>query len=260
MSTTMSGRRDRAGTGARPTLARLTLIELRKVTDTRAGFWLLVTVAVLQVAVVGLQLASGDGWTRTFGSFVVNAQLPAALLLSVLAVLSVTSEWSQRTALSTFSLVPGRGRIVAAKALAATLLTTAVTATGAAAGAAGFAIGGALDRTVGGWHLSGVVVPQLWLIVWVNTISGTAFGLLLLRSAPAIVTFYAVPLAWSLVGRLVPGLETAAEWLDLSRAHTALLETGVTGEEWAKLLAASGLWVALPAALGMLRVRRTELS
>ena len=39
---------------ARPGLTRLTAVELRKMTDTRAGFWLLLAVAVLTVVVVAI--------------------------------------------------------------------------------------------------------------------------------------------------------------------------------------------------------------
>ena len=37
---------------ARPGLGRLTLVELRKMTDTRSGFWLLFATAALTIAVV----------------------------------------------------------------------------------------------------------------------------------------------------------------------------------------------------------------
>jgi ABC-2 type transport system permease protein len=36
----------------------------------------------------------------------------------VIAVLSVTIEWSQRSGLTTFTLVPHRGHVIAAKAIA----------------------------------------------------------------------------------------------------------------------------------------------
>jgi hypothetical protein len=104
------------------------------------------------------------------------------------------------------------------------------------------------------------VIAQLWLVDWVTMMCGTAFGLLLLSSAPAIVTFYVLPVAWSIVGRLVPGLATAAEWLDVGRARVPLVEAGVTGQEWARFLTSILIWVALPAALGMLRIHRTEIS
>jgi hypothetical protein len=47
---------------------------------------------------------------------------PIGILLPILGILSVTSEWSQRTTLLTFALVPRRERVTAAKALAACLL------------------------------------------------------------------------------------------------------------------------------------------
>ena len=51
---------------SRPSLARLTGVELRKMVDTRAGFWLLTSIALLTIAVVvGLQFtADHDDFLR----------------------------------------------------------------------------------------------------------------------------------------------------------------------------------------------------
>lgn len=248
------------GTHSRPSLARLTGVELRKAVDIRAGCWLLVTVAALTVAVIVGQLALGDPASRTLGGLVANAQLPISVLLPVVGLLSVTAEWSRRTASSTFTLVPARLRVVAAKLGAASLLSVAATAFGLAAGTAGYLAGGALHRTAGGWDLSGAVVGQLGLVNWVTMMCGTAFGLLLLHSAPAITAYYVLPIAWSIAGRLLPGLDAAAPWLDIGQARVPLVEPGVTGGEWVRLLTASLLWVAVPALLGALRVRGTEIA
>ena len=40
------------------------------------------------------------------------------IILPMIAILSVTSEWSQRSGLTTFTLVPHRGRVILAKAIA----------------------------------------------------------------------------------------------------------------------------------------------
>ena len=45
-------------------------------------------------------------------------QTPQKFLLPALAILVVTSEWSQRTGLITFTLVPSRRRVLLAKAAA----------------------------------------------------------------------------------------------------------------------------------------------
>ena len=58
----------------------------------------------------------------TFGSFGAGANIPMVILLPVLGVMSVTGEWTQRTAMVTFALVPSRGRVVAAKYVSALVI------------------------------------------------------------------------------------------------------------------------------------------
>ena len=101
-----------AGVHARPGLGRLVAVELRKMVDTRAGFWLQVAMVVLTVVVVVVRLLVGDAADHTFQSVIDAGLQPAAVLLPVLGILLVTSEWSQRTALITFALVPVRSRVL----------------------------------------------------------------------------------------------------------------------------------------------------
>ena len=53
-----------------PPMRRLTTVELRKMTDTRAGFWLLLLVVLSALAVVTLILAVGKPDDQTFDSTV----------------------------------------------------------------------------------------------------------------------------------------------------------------------------------------------
>ena len=112
-------------------------MELRKLVDTRAGRWLLITIGLVAAAIVALQLVCADDADQTFTNFFVPSLLPVGVLLPVLGILSITSEWSQRTALTTFALVPRRERVVVAKltavvlaALASVLVSLAVAAVG----------------------------------------------------------------------------------------------------------------------------------
>ena len=73
---------------ARPGLGRLVLVELRKMTDTRSGFWLLLVTALLTVAVTvvaGLVLEDRDAKLLNF--FAV-ALVPASLLLPIVGILA----------------------------------------------------------------------------------------------------------------------------------------------------------------------------
>src|SRR5688500_7416497 len=100
---------------ARVPLSRVTAVELRKMFDTRSGFWLMASIAIASVlaTVAVILFAPDDELTHsTFGSAI---GFPMAVILPLIALLSVTSEWSQRSGLTTFTLVPNRGRVILAK-------------------------------------------------------------------------------------------------------------------------------------------------
>ena len=126
-----------AGVHARPGLGRLVAVELRKMVDTRAGFWLQVAMVALTALVVVVRLLVGDAAHHTFQSVLDVGLQPAAVLLPVLGILLVTSEWSQRTGLITFALVPVRSRVLGAKLIASLLLAVAMLAMSVAVVAAG---------------------------------------------------------------------------------------------------------------------------
>jgi hypothetical protein len=239
---------------ARTPLWRLTAVELRKMVDTRAGRWLLAVIGLLAVGAVGVRMFTGDAATRDFASFFEISLLPVNLLLPVLAILTVTSEWSQRTALTTFTLVPRRGRIAAAKVLAATAITVV-----SVAGCLLVAAAGNLIHGGGSWHLGAAVIGYAVLFELIAVLMGVAFGALLMNSATAIVLYFVLPTAWGIAGSLVGALDTPADWLDTSRTTAPLLSDAMTAGAWARLGVSVAVWVALPALLGVLRLRRSEV-
>src|SRR5690554_5177250 len=98
-----------APTAARPApapipFARLTRVELRKQVDTRAGRWLLTVIVLVSVALIALVLLSADPAERTWQELTTASSLGQMLLLPLLGIMAATSEWSQRTALTTFTL------------------------------------------------------------------------------------------------------------------------------------------------------------
>src|ERR1041385_6710808 len=86
-----------------PPLSGLLAIELRKTIDTRAGFWLLVSSGLAAIAVAAVTLAAGNQHTPTFGLLFERTIGMGSIALPVLGVLAITSEWSQRTAVTTFA-------------------------------------------------------------------------------------------------------------------------------------------------------------
>jgi ABC-2 type transport system permease protein len=234
-------------------LSRLTRVELRKMTDTRAGFWMQLMIAGLMVAVVTIL-----GFTAQTPDLALDNQLPAAItpafvLLPVVGILLVTSEWSQRTAMITFALVPRRGRVLVAKLLAGVLVSVAALVVALPVAVAGTAASG------GAWTLSAALTGQIAFELAALMVMGMAFGAVIRASAPAIVIYFALPTAWSALGS-IHALEGAARWLDSSRSFNVLTDPGLASPtEWARIATSSALWIVLPLLVGAWRLRREDV-
>ena len=76
--------------------------------DTRSGFWLMASIVIIGVlATVGTVLFAPDE-ELTHYTFAAAIGFPMTIVLPIIAILSITGEWSQRTGLTTFTLVPHR--------------------------------------------------------------------------------------------------------------------------------------------------------
>jgi ABC-2 type transport system permease protein len=244
--------------GTRPIpFTRLIKVELRKMTDTRAGFWLLVVIGAITLLIVGLLMFVGDSDDHTFENFLGATATPQGFLLPVLGVLLVTSEWGQRATLTTFTLVPQRGRILLAKVCAAVLFGLAAIVVAMLASAVATLLSNASDP----WGSFGSEdVGKVALLQTLGILQGLAFGMLFLNSAAAIVTYFVLPIAISIVAELWHALHKAQPWIDLNTSQQPLFGADhMTGTEWAHLASGTAIWVVLPFVVGLVRVLRAEV-
>ncbi len=187
--------------GGRVTLRRTVVSELIKLTTLRSQVWLL-AVAATFVGVLGPvqslgHLSADDGDVESGAaavSLALSGMSTATLLVGVLGVLFVTGEYVPRAIRTTFTLVPRRGSVVAAKAVALTLVTTVV-----------------------GTLTTGIAVTASLAIL------GTA-GSPVNWGSPDVLRVSAL-MVWYLVGWAVLGL--AAGWLTRSKLGGAALLLGV---------------------------------
>ena len=246
-----------AGVHARPGLGRLVAVELRKMLNTRAGFWLQVaTVAITALAVIA-RLVVGDAADHTFASVLTVGLQPAAVLLPIAGILLVTSEWSQRTGMITFALVPVRSRILGAKLIASIVLALATLVMSVAAVAAGVLV--ASPGVDGTWSDAATLIGQSAVYLTTGTVVGVAFGAILLASAPAIVALSALPITWTAVASL-SFFADAAPWLDTRLALAPLHEEVLSATQWAHAGTALALWMLLPLLIGIWRITRQEVA
>lgn len=248
---------DTSGVHTRPGLGRLVAVELRKIVDTRAGFWLPVTMVALTVVVVVVRLLVGDAADHTFQS-VLNAGLqPTAVLLPVLGILLVTSEWSQRTGLITFALVPVRSRVLGAKLIASLLLAPAMLAAVVALVAAGVLVSS--PGVEGTWSDAAPLIGQSAVNLTAGMVVGVALGAILLASAPAIAVLLVLPTAlWAVLS--LPVFSDVAPWVDYARALGGVTPDVMSATQWAHLGTSLVIWMVLPLLIGARRITRCEVT
>ncbi|MFC5825986.1 ABC transporter permease [Nonomuraea insulae] len=236
---------------------RLLLVEARKLVDTRGGVILTgVLVFVSAALVVGRGVVVGPPKLLTLAS---TASIGLGYLLPVLAILTVTAEWSHRTALTTFTLEPRRGRVVAAKSLSALAATVLACLFSLLIAVPATAISAAVLGEEPTWQLA----PQAFLgwiaVLLIMTAEGLALGLLLLNAPAAIVICLVNTMVWPFV-RLFGDLgKTLADWVDLGGNTDVLFSGDWTGDAPARLAVSGLVWVVVPMAAGLARVLRAEV-
>lgn len=256
---------DLSGTTQAP-FARLVRVELRKARDTRAGFWLLAAIVGIVVVVLGIALALTLARTDPvlLDDFVAIAAYMMSFLLPFLAIMLVTSEWSQRSALVTFSLEPRRSRVVLAKLAASLLLTVINLVIALAIGVLCTAVCELVQPDQTSWHLSAGNVAGFFVTQSLAMVGGFAIATLLLNTPASIVLFvvyrFVLPGVFAGLSALSGTFEKIAPWLDFQAAQDDIYEWTLSGaEEWAHLIVAGALWLALPLGLGMWRILRAEV-
>ena len=262
------GLTSRTSVAGRTSLTRQMAVEARKLVDTRSGFWLvlagcLVTAAASALTaflVLGPLGADPSQYTLMMATSSVGTVV--GMFLALLGILTITTEWTQRTALVTFALEPRRGRVLLAKVgmlIGAWLLVVALSvAIGAVIIALTQAMGLATSWDLPIAQMAGFAANALF-----DVALGIALGLMLQHGAAAVVSFFALPMAATMVtsaGQLWEPLGNLAWWVAPNNVLGALAMGEMVGVQWLQLSTVLLIWVMIPAAIGTWRWMRRQVS
>ena len=245
--------------------SRIIGVELRKMFDTRAGFWLMASIVILSVLATTATIIFAPDDELTYEAFAASVGFPMAVVLPMIAVLSVTSEWSQRSALTTFTLVPSRGRVIAVKAFLAVAIGVVSMLLAAAIGAVGNVVGSNIAGVETSWNMPMVDFSLIILANVLGMLVGFMLGVVFRNSPGAIVGYFVF--SFVLTG-IAAALSAATEWfadngawLDFNTATGRLFEGAddMTAQAWAQAGVTTLVWVAIPLAIGMRFLLRSEI-
>lgn len=245
---------------------RLVKVELRKSYDTRAGFWLLMAiggVVALVLAIFTIIIVVQSEPVK-LGDFVVVAAYMTSFLLPILAIMLVTAEWSQRSALVTFSLEPRRDRVVLAKLVVGLILTLLTLVVAFAAGLVCTVVCEIAHPELTSWEIAGGEVAGFVVTQTLAMLGGFAIATLLLNTPASIVLFFVyrfvLPTVFAIAGSLIDWFEKVRLFVDFQSAQEDIYEWDLSGsEEWSHLIVSGLLWLALPLGFGLWRILRAEV-
>ena len=264
--TTITASLDRAALagGRRPIpLTRIVSTELRKMLDTRSGFWLISSIGIVAALTTGAVILWADRAELTYGTFTAAISVPMTLILPVVAILSVTGEWSQRTGLTTFTLVPHRGRAITAKAIASVGIAVVSVPIAFGIGAVGNVVGAAVAGVPAVWDLT---LTDLLLMVLANVLGvliGFTMGVLIRSSAAALAAYFVYELLLPTLSFFLASAQDwyrhLQPWVDFDFASGPLMTGALTSQQWAQLAVTGLAWLVVPLAIGVARVVRAEV-
>lgn len=233
--------------------SRMIQVELRKMIDTRAG--LAVVLGSIGVVLIATVWMIADGAPAQWGWFG-EASAVAGMLLPVIALMGMTSEWSQRTALTTFTASPRRGRVLASKIVASLLLSAVAFAAMIGILALGVVVAGMISGDPVNFDNFGTTLQGYAILTLAQVVMAMGFGALLGHTAFAIVLFFLTPTVVPLVAFQLFGEN--ANWFNVLETYGRLSSS----EPWSNLgqtIVTLLIWVVLPFTVGIIRSMRREV-
>jgi ABC-2 type transport system permease protein len=244
-------------------LSRVIKVELRKMFDTRSGFWLMASIVITGLLTTIGTIAFAPDANLTYYNFAKAIGFPMTVVLPIIAILAITSEWSQRSGLTTFTLVPHRNRVISAKAVSSVAVAIASMLFAFVIGAIGNLVGAAIAGTDLVWDVSVGEGVNIVLGSLLCLLTGTMLGMLIRSSAGALVAYFVysllLPTVSSILASSQDWFRDLQPWVDLNYAQAALFEGNLTAEQWANLAVTASTWLVLPAILGLRLVMKSEV-
>lgn len=237
------------------TFTRVLETELRKCVDTRASRWLLAIMVILCACALAINTVTR---VENFADYIRGATLPMPALLPIVAILAATGDWTQRSAMTTFALVPRRSTVLGARLTAAILLIVGVAATVALVALIIFLLSpqARVDSVVS-WATLGALGSITGLSV-AAALTGVAAGFLIQNTPLAITVTILLPILFDILVAIP--LPDVAPWISILAFSAWMTSpewdwwtTRGTGVGLGPALTSFLLFIVIPIVLGWVR-------
>ncbi|SDO58433.1 hypothetical protein SAMN04515671_1404 [Nakamurella panacisegetis] len=233
----------------------LTRVEIWKMISTRSGLGVLG--AVLFIVLAGTTWELFNTATRPPSWQEYSGLLTAAgMAIAMIGLLGMTAEWTQRTALTTFTLSPRRGRVLGAKFVASIALAAAATVAAELLILGGVAVGGLISGHTADYTGLGRGLTSFLIISMLQVTMAAGFGALSAQTAVAVAAYFVAPTIYSAAGPALLG--SNSDWLDVFSAFDRLSSSTPFGHA-AQSATSIAFWIVLPTVVGVVRSLKREV-
>lgn len=238
--------------------SRVLAREFRKSVSIRANRWFLALLAVAAIAaatgfyVYFMLTTSGAApltWAQ-LGRIIVD---PLMTLLGCFLITLTTSEWTNRSIMTTFTLTPRRGWVLSAQLVVALTYALALWVLCLGLGTLVASLLSPRENvdiswSVTAWDVFGPLLPNLGL-----AISAFLLGIAVMNGSAAIVMWMMVPAFLNTLLNFNGIISDIAQWLNLKVALNAAVADPGAAVNWGRTATSAVLWLAVPAVIGIWR-------
>lgn len=240
------------------------ILDIRQFLDTRGGLAAVIVTVVVTAGLAGLigliQPAILPDDAVTFSGPAVAVTFALWIMMPILAVLFIASDWSNASIQTTFLQRPARGAVLVSKIIAVVVVAAVVVGLGILAAWAATAIGGAISDHGASYASAGDDVLALLASSAGALAFGIAIAALVQSTALGLVAALALPFVVSLVSPFVTAFapDWAADVFSLIDLNTATSHLA-TGDLDALDAACMVLLIVVPFVFGVIRWSRREV-
>lgn len=235
------------------------LVEIRKSVDTRAGRGLLIASVAVVVLFAIISATTLSTTQIDLAEMIRFAGAPLFILLPTIAMISVTTEWTTRGAMTTFLLNPRRGQVALSKLFAGWALSVVVVLLAAVlCGVVGVIVAWATDTAVGA-SAPAVLASLLYCIVSVVVLNilAMAIGSIVVSTALGVAIYFLFTAGLDgLADLLVPGWSS---YLSFNAGLDAIAAGSLNSVNAAPSIVAVVLWLSLAGFIGLQLFRTREV-
>lgn len=239
--------------------ASMVLVEVRKSVDTRAGRGLLITAVVIVALFAVISATTLSPTQIDLAEMIRFAGAPLFILMPTIAMISVTTEWTTRSAMTTFLLNPRRGQVALSKLLAGWLLSIgAVFVAAVLCGLVGLIVA-SLSGSTFELNAAAALASLVYCIVSVVVLNiiAMAIGSIVVSTALGLAIYFLFTAGLDgLVGLIAPSWSS---YLSFNAGLDAIATGSLNSSNAASSIISVILWLLLTALVGLRLFKTREV-